>query len=166
MMLEFVIEPLGKQHKRERFDCGETSLNEFLQKFARQNSAKGFGRTFVACVPPEQEVAGFYTLASGSVSFEIVPEKLPRYPIPVVHLGRLATDVQMRGQGLGELLLVDALRRACLVAAEIGIYAVELFALTDRAKGFYLKYGFVPLADDAKHLHLPIETLKKSGLVF
>ncbi len=116
MNLQFVIQPLGKQHKRTHFDCGEESLNEFLQKYARQNSTKGFGRTFVAVLPGEAEVLGYYTLSSGSVSFEIVPEKLPRYPIPTAHLGRLATDVKMRGQGLGELLLIDALERAVLVA--------------------------------------------------
>lgn len=164
MKLRFVIEPLSKRHKRDDFDCGEASLNEFLKKYARQNSAKNFGRTFVAVLPEETKVLGYYTLASGSVAFEVVPEKLPRYPIPTAHLGRLATDLKMRGQGLGELLLVDALRRAVRVAAEIGIYAVELYALTENAKRFYLKYGFVELKDDDKHLYLPIETLRKSGL--
>lgn len=165
MKLDFVIEPLSKLHKRENFDCGETSLNEFLKKYARQNSAKGFGRTFVAVLPDEAEVSGYYTLSSGSVAFETVPENLPRYPIPTAHLGRLATDLKMRGQGLGELLLIDALKRSVIVAAEIGIYAVELYALTENAKKFYLKYGFVSLKDDDKHLYLPIETLKKSGLI-
>lgn len=165
MKLGFVIEPLGKHHRRDEFDCGEESLNEFLKKYARQNSEKGFGRTFVAVLPEGNEVLGYYTLSSGSVSFENFEEKLPRYPIPTVHLGRLAADLKMRGQGLGELLLIDALERIALVAAELGIYAVELYALNERAKNFYLKYGFVALKDDEKHLYLPIETLKKSGLI-
>lgn len=165
MSLQFVIELLSKQHKRENFDCGEQSLNDFLHRFARQNSEKGFGRTFVATLPDQKDVCGYYTISSGSISFEIVPEKLPRYPIPTVHLGRLATDLKMCGQGLGELLLIDALERTVLVAAELGIYAVEFYALTDKAKKFYLKYGFLELQDDEKHLYLPIETLKKSGLI-
>lgn len=165
MKLDFLIEPLGKHHRRENFDCGEASLNEFLKKYARQNDKKNLGRTFVAVLPDDAEVKGFYTLSSGSVSFEVVPEKLPRYPIPTIHLGRLATDLKMRGQGLGELLLIDALKRAILISAELGIYAVELFALTETARSFYLKYGFVPLKDDDKHLYLPIETLKQTGLM-
>ncbi len=165
MNFQFVIELLSKQHKRDKFDCGEQSLNEFLKKYARQNNEIGFGRTFVATLPDKTDVLGFYTISSGSITFEIVPEKLPRYPIPTVHLGRLATDVNLRGQGLGELLLIDALERTVLVAAELGVYAIELYALTDNAKRFYLKYGFVALTDDEKHLYLPIETLKKSGLV-
>lgn len=165
MSLKFVIQPLDKQHKRDSFDCGEEGLNEFLKKYARQNSIRGYSRTFVAVLPEEIEVQGFYTLSSGSVSFETVPENLPHYPIPTIHLGRLATNLKMRGQGLGELLLIDALERTVLVASEIGVYAVELYALSETAKRFYLKYGFVPLKDDDKHLYLPVDTLKKSGLV-
>lgn len=165
MTAQFVIEPLSKRHERENFDCGEATLNEFLKKYARQNSEKGFGRTFVAVLPEQTEVLGFYTLSSGSISFAIVPKNLPRYPVPTVHLGRLAADLRTRGQGLGELLLIDALERTVLVAAELGIYAVELYALNETAKKFYLKYGFVPLKDDEKHLYLPVETLKKSGLI-
>ena len=165
MTLEFVIQPLGRRHQRQNFNCGEESLNQFLQKYARQNSEKGFGRTFVAVLPNEFEVLGYYTLSSGSISFEIIPEKVPRYPIPTVHLGRLAVDLKMQGQRLGELLLIDALERTVLVGVELGIYAIELYALNDYAKRFYLRYGFIELKDDEKHLYLPIETLKKSGLV-
>jgi GNAT superfamily N-acetyltransferase len=165
MKPEFVIEPLDKHHRREDFDCGETSLNDFLRKYARQNAERGLGRTFVAVLPDEKKVRGYYTLSSGSIAFDTVPEKLPRYPIPVAHLGRLAVDLSMRGQGLGELLLVDALERSVLIANELGIYAIELYALTEQAKQFYLKYGFVSLKDDDKHLYLPIKTIIQSGMV-
>ena len=165
MKLEFVIELLDKKHIRDNFDCGEESLNIFLKQFARQNSERGFGRTFVAVLPNETDVLGYYTISAGSVAFDAVPEKLPRYPIPTAHLGRLAADLKMRGQRLGELLLVDALARTVAVAEEFGIYAIELFALNENAKKFYLKYGFIELKDDKNHLYLPIETLKKSGLV-
>lgn len=161
----FGIEALTREHVRAGFDCGDAGLNQFLFKFARQNSEKGLGRTFVAVPSENKAIAGYYTISSGSISFEILPAKLPRYPIPTAHLGRLATDMKMRGQGLGEMLLIDALQRTVSVSAELGIYAVELFALTEKAKSFYLKYGFVPLEDDARHLYLPIETLKKSGLL-
>ena len=164
MKLDFAIELLDKKHKRENFDCGEESLNQFLKKYARQNQEKGFGRTFVAVLPNKSEVLGYYTLSAGSISFEIIPEKVPRYPIPTAHLGRLATDLSMRGQGLGELLLIDALQRVVLVAEKVGIYAVELFALTETAKTFYQRYGFISLIDNDKHLYLSIETLKTSGL--
>ncbi len=121
MKLEFVIELLGKRHQRDKFDCGEASLNLFLQKYARQNATKNLGKTFVAVLPNESPVLGYYTLSSGSVEFENFQEKLPRYAIPTAHLGRLAVDISMKGQGLGALLLVDALARTAKVADERGI---------------------------------------------
>jgi GNAT superfamily N-acetyltransferase len=165
MSFSYIVEPLGTQHNRDAFDCEENSLNEFLKKYARQNDEKGLGRTFVAVKPGDPAIIGYYTIASGAVSFDTVPEKLPRYPIPVAHLGRLAVDKQARGQGMGAFLLIDALRRIAQVADQMGIYAVEVYALNESAKQFYLKYGFTPLEDDPLHLYLPMKKIRKLKLV-
>lgn len=165
MSERFDIEPLTTSHDRQFFDCGEPSLNDFLQRFARQNDDKGLGRTFVAVRPGETAIWGYYTMSSGAVSFDTVPEKLPRYPIPIIHIGRLAVDLRARGQELGELLLIDALRRTSMVAEQIGIYAVEVRALNDTARAFYLKYGFAALLDDPLHLYLPMKTIRQLKLL-
>lgn len=123
------------------------------------------GRTFVAVAAGDPAIKGYYTLANGALKFDNVPEKLPRYPIPVAHLGRLAVDVSARGQGLGEYLLLDALARIAAIAGQIGIYAVEVYALSEPAKNFYLKYGFRPLLDDALHLYLPMKAVRKLKLI-
>ena len=164
MSLRFTIEPLSKQHDRSSFDCGEAALDDFLKRFARQNDERGLGKTFVALSPGETIVRGYYTLSSGAVTFETVPEKLPRYPVPVAHLGRLAVDRSARGRGLGALLLIDALRRAAEVADQLGIYAVEIYAKTVEARAFYLKYGFTPLLDDELHLYLPMRVIRRLRL--
>ena len=165
MTAPYTIEPLDKRHDREAFDCEEDSLNEFLKKFARQNDEKGLGRTFVAVKPGEPAVIGYYTLATGAVSFENVPEKLPRYPVPIAHIGRLAVDKKAKGQRLGEFLLLDAFRRIAQIADQIGIYAVEVHALNETAKSFYLKYGFGPLLDDPLHLYLSMKAIRKLNLI-
>ncbi|MGQ0542814.1 MAG: GNAT family N-acetyltransferase [Blastocatellia bacterium] len=165
MRFDFVVEPLGKKHQRQTFDCGEESLNQFLKNYARQNNEKHLGKTFVAVYRGETEVYGYYMLSSGSIFFETVPENLPRYPLPTVYLGRLAVDTKMRRNGLGEFLLTDALRRIVLVSEDISIYAIELFALNSAAKSFYQKYGFLELKDNDHHLYLPMTTLRKLGLV-
>ncbi|MBX3288936.1 MAG: GNAT family N-acetyltransferase [Acidobacteria bacterium] len=165
MSFDLVIEPLTKKHRRQDFDCGEESLNTFLKNFARQNDERGLGRTFVAVRSGETQVLGYYTISSGSVSFENIPLKLPRYPIPTAHLGRLAVDIRTKGIGLGEHLLMDALARVAAVSEQLGIYAVEAFALNDAAKRFYLKYGFTELKDDTHHLYIAIKTIRDSGLV-
>jgi GNAT superfamily N-acetyltransferase len=158
-------EPIQKHHQREAFDCGSQELNDYLKKYARQNEEKDLSRTFVALQGSDLRVWGYYTLRSGSVSIKDLPpeetKRFPRYPVPVVHLGRLATDVQVRGQGLGAHLLVDALHRAHRSSHEIAAYAVEAIAETEQARNFYLKVGFKGFLDDPLHLYLSMKTIVK-----
>lgn len=165
MSFGLLVEPLLKDHQRFDFDCGIESLNLFLRNFARQNDDKGLSRTFVAVRPGDVTIHGYYSLSSGSVSFEHVPDKLPRYPIPTAHIGRLAVDRRYQGVGLGEFLLIDALRRVEAVANELGIFAVELFAINETAKSFYLRYGFTELADDPYHVYLSLRKIRKLDLI-
>ena len=165
MNTRYDIEPLTARHDRAAFACGEPSLNDFLKRYARQNDERGLGRTYVAVIRDEPRIYGYYTIASGAVSFDAIPEKLPRYPIPVLHLGRLAVDEAAQGQRLGNILLLDALRRAVTLAGQVGIYGVEVNALNETAKTFYLKYGFTPLLDDALHLWISLKAIRALGLV-
>ncbi|MEJ7617044.1 MAG: GNAT family N-acetyltransferase [Pyrinomonadaceae bacterium] len=164
MSVRYAIEPLSPTHDRAAFDCGEPSLDDFLKRFARQNDEKGLSRTYVAVLPGEPKIHGYYSISSGAVRFNTMPEKLPRYPIPVIHLGRLAVDVNTTGLGLGKILLLDALKRAASVSKQLGIYAVEVYALNDAAGDFYFKYGFAALRDDERHLYLTMKAIRKLGL--
>jgi GNAT superfamily N-acetyltransferase len=165
MKLPYIIEPLSTRHNRDRFNCGKQSLNDYIKHFARQNDDKGLGRTYVA-VSSKDETAiyGYYTLSSGALQFDTVPEKLPRYPIPVVLLARLAVDQSVAGHGIGISLLVDALSRSIRLGDQLGIYAVEVQALDETAKAFYLKFGFKELLDDQFHLYITMKTLRKIEL--
>lgn len=160
----FTIERLSSAHDRGQFDCGEPALNEYLQRFAGQHDRKGLGRTYVAVDPGETVVKGYYTISSGAVSFEDVPENLPRYPIPVVLLARLAVDRSARGHGLGAMLLIHALKKAEEVSEQLGVHAVAVDALNEAARAFYLKYGFTELLDDPLHLYLPMRKIRQLGL--
>ncbi len=99
------------------------------------------------------------------MAFQNVPEelkkKLPRYPIPTVHLARLAVDSTDRGEGLGKFLLMDALKRAAGLSQQVGIQAVDVVAKDDNARSFYLKYGFVELTADTKHLYISMKSVRK-----
>jgi len=163
--LSWQIEPLTAAHRRDQFTSGQTQLDTYIRQFARQHARKGFGRTFVAVTPGDKTVRGYYTLSSSSVVFEHIPDdlrqRLPRYPIPVVLLGKLAVDQNVQRQGLGEYLLVDALRRVTTVAEQMGIYALEVHAIDQQARKFYTKYGFQPFRDDPSHLFMPMETIKQ-----
>lgn len=165
----WVIEELGSDHDRAGFSCGHESLDTFLKQFASQNQKTGVSRTFAALRPGQKLVCGYYSLAAGSVQFQQLTDaqrkRLPRYPVPVAHLGRLAVDTSVQGQGLGAYLLVDALARVDRVDRELGIHAIEVVAIDDAAKRFYLKYGFTELADDPHHLFLSMKTVRALGLV-
>ena len=159
----FKIEPINKGHRAKHFDCGEAELNTYLKQFARKNDTSDIGRTYVARRPDEADILGYYTISTGAVKFHQLPAdlKLPRYPTPTVHIGRLATDLTVQGQGLGEALLFDALQKAAAASEVVGIKIVELIAIHDKAKSFYLQYGFTPLKDEPFHLYLNIETVRE-----
>lgn len=163
-MAEWAVEPLAKSHERAEFCCGKGPLDQFLRKLVSQYEKRRLGRTYVAVRPSERRVVGYYTLASGAVSFENLPaaatKKLPRHPVPVILLARLAVDQSVQGQGLGGYLLADALRRSLALAEQLGVHAVEVDAIDEEAKAFYQRYGFVALEDDTMHLFLPMATIE------
>lgn len=162
---ELTIELLTEKHDRLSFDCGEPSLNGYLQRFARQNAELFLGRTYVLVVPGQTRIEGYYTISSGAVAREELPEKrLPRYPIPIVLMGRLAVDSQAQGHGFGELLLLDALKRSAQLAQHLGIYAVVVDALNEQARTFYGKYGFAQTVDDPMRLYLSIKKVLQTDL--
>lgn len=164
-MDEWRIEPLDRSHQRGDFCCGQALLDDFLRSLVSQYEKRKLGRTYVAIRPGDQKVCGYYTLASSSISFQNLPpaaaSKLPKHPAPVALLGRLAVDQTVRGRGLGEKLLLDALQRCLVLSSQLGIYAVEVMAIDSLAKAFYQKYGFVPLPDNDQHLFIPMKTIEK-----
>lgn len=159
------IERIRKDHERADFDCGHAELNDFLRRYARQNDELGLARTFVAVRPGARTVLGYHTLRSGEVAVEDLraedSKRFPRYPVPVVHFARLAVDRRAQGQRLGEALLLDALERALAVSRAVAAFAVEVVAIDDAARAFYVKYGFQELRDDRRHLYLPIKTVAR-----
>ena len=159
------IQRLEKKHDRNAFDCGVPSLNGYLQRLASQHARKGISRSYVAVPTGQHLVQGFYSLATGRMVLADIPEnvrrRLPSYPIPTAHLGQLAVDRCVQGQGLGEALLFDALQRTARVSEELGIYAVTVDALGPRARAFYLKYGFVAIDADPLHLYLEMKVVRQ-----
>jgi len=115
----------------------------------------------------DPRILGYYTLVTRTIDCEIIPDnkKLPRGPIGVVLLGRLAVDKGAQGQGLGKRMLLRAIRQTEQAAREIGIYALVLDALDEEARAWYLRlnFGFETLLDDPNHLFLPVRTIRQLG---
>lgn len=164
----WVIERLAKQHDRSRFDCGQSALNDWLKLRAGQFEKRNLARTYVGVRKEERLVVGYYALCSHRVRYEALSKDqgkgLPKIDVPVVLLGRLAVDQSAQGQGLDELLLVDAIRRVQHIAEVIGVRAVEVDALDEKARNFYSRFGFLSLQDDPLHLFLPMHEIRQLKL--
>ncbi len=160
------IEPFHRDHQRSAFACGQPPLDAFLHAHANQYEKRRLGKTYVAVPRGEKRVLGYYTLAASSVAFDHLPpaatRKLPKHPVPVILLARLAVDRSVQGSGLGEDLLLDALARALTLSESLGIHAIEVHALNNDAAAFYKKYGFVTLVDRPLHLFLPLAAAKNA----
>ena len=161
-MSNFDFQALDKSFDRDTFDCGSEELNNFLKAKARQNQKAGSNRTFVAVKSDDSDkrVLGYYSLSMGEIDLSNLPEalrkKLPKHPVPIARIGRLAVDKSTQGQGLGKFILVDAMKRVQTASASVGVYALLVDAKDDQAKTFYKKYGFIELVDEPMTLFLPL----------
>jgi ribosomal protein S18 acetylase RimI-like enzyme len=159
-----IIEPLNKSHNREQFDCGTEVLNQFLRSTARQHIQKGISRTFVLSEQDlPQTIIGFFTLTLCEVKSEKLPSEIAKkYPsqVPGVKLARLAVDRHWQCQGIGEILMVEAMQRALLVADTAGGIGLFVDAKDEAARSYYARYGFITLEDNPLEMFLPLSLLR------
>lgn len=136
-----IIEPLAQQ-SRKGFACGNSQLDDWIQKYAGQNERQDFSRTYLAI--DGGHLLGFVALSAASVSRHIAPVELtrnaPEY-VPMVAITRLAVDRRAQGHGLGTLLLGFALDKILTVAGMIGAHGTLISAVDDNAKAFYLSHA-------------------------
>jgi GNAT superfamily N-acetyltransferase len=163
----FTIEELGSQHRRKEFACGEPSLDEYIRRYASQDVKRNVARIFVATEPGDPgQILGYYAISAGSVQAAQLPaeysKRVPKYPVPVALIGRLAVSEAAQGKGLGSVLLADALQRIVKASESLAVHAVVVDALHARARAFYEQFGFVPLPEQPLRLFLPLETIGKA----
>lgn len=160
------INPLTKAHERKSFDCGLEDLNRYLREQAWQDAERRVAAPFVLTQPSDSRVLGFYTLSSSIIPVNELPEdlmkRLPRYgQLPVTLLGRLAVDRSVGGQGVGEFLLIDALRRSLGAAQQIAAMVVIVDAKDERAESFYRYFNFQSFQQTPLRLFLPMTQIAK-----
>jgi predicted GNAT family N-acyltransferase len=168
--LEYLTVPLQKTFDKNSFDCGKSTLNNYIQTQASQDVRKRLSVCFVLLNPDQFTIEGYYTLSNASIPYHEVPQKLRnKYPksykyIPVTLLGRLAIDTKIKGRGFGSKLLIDALKRSFHVAdKKIGSVAVIVDPLDEEAEKYYKHFGFVTLPSSGK-MFLDMKTIKKLNL--
>jgi predicted GNAT family N-acyltransferase len=160
----FRIEPLGKKHDRAAFFCGKDSLNQYLKNQAGQAVGKNLAAVFVL-TPDGKKVSGYYTLSSYAVKLDEIPEEIARkltrmQEVPATLLGRLARSAEFRRQRVGEILLVDALKKALQNSVHVASWAVIVDAKDGEATEFYKRYGFIPFPTRPNRLFLPMTLIE------
>ncbi len=158
--MAYRIRPLDAAINAADFRCGHKSLDDYIRRYASQDVRRNVARVFVATPENEpQRPAGFFTLSAGSVSCSSLPatlaSKLPRYPVPVALVGRLAVDQEFQGKGLGSILLADACQKVSQASAVLAVAGIIVDAKDDGAISFYEHFGFVPLQGQADRMLLP-----------
>ena len=148
-------------HDRMAFCCGVPELGDYLHRFAAQQRRKGISAIYVLVdTEKPRQILGYYTLSAAQMDVAELSEadtkRLPRYPVPCFRMGRLACRTDLRGKGLGKLLLACAVDRCLQARKQIAAYAMIVDAKTPDAKAFYRQYGFTSCVDAPAALYLPL----------
>jgi GNAT superfamily N-acetyltransferase len=156
------IEPLGKPHDRAAFTSGQPDIDDWFRRRAGQDERRNIARVFVA-IDDKRAVIGFYSLSSYTLALHDLPvdlaRRLPHYDaIPAARIGRLARDQRARGQGVGELLLADAVRRILGAARSVAVFAIVVDAKDDTAALFYRRFAFQSFPLQPRRLFLLTST--------
>ena len=156
-------EPIAKSHDRKSFDCGDVRMNDFLRRYARQSHEQNASKTFCAIDDGAPgRVLGFYTITPSAVVYDQAPpamsKGLAQHEISGFKLARLATHVDVAGQGLGGQLLAAAALRCLRIAAQSGGVLLIIDAKSERAAKWYAGYGAEALRDHPLTLVIPLAT--------
>jgi predicted GNAT family N-acyltransferase len=162
---KFISEPLAANHDRAAFSCGIAPLDTYLKTQAGQDVKKKLAAVFIL-TPDSKTIAGYYALSQYSVELDVIPDeiarKLTKHPeVPATLIGRLARSSDFIGKGLGEILLMDALKRCLDSAGQVASWAVIVDAKDAKAVAFYKKYGFIAILDTPNRLFLPMTTVAR-----
>ncbi len=158
--MAFYIRPFDASFNAESFQCGQEPLDEYIRRYASQDVRRNVARVFIATPENDpQQLAGFFTLSAGSVSCTSLPaslaRKLPRYPVPVALIGRLAVDKRFQSKGLGSILLADACKKVAQASSVLAVAGIIVDAKDDLAISFYKHFGFIPLQGQTDRMLLP-----------
>ena len=157
---------LNASHNLLEFDCGEDSLNVWLVNHARQADSSGSARTFVVLDSDTNSVAGYFSLTVGQIDVVDAPERVSRgmgrFPIPVVLLARLAVNTKWQSKGLGSAMLREAVLKTLALSENVGVRAMLVHPLDEKAEAFYMKYGFIKSPVREKQLLLLLKDARKT----
>ena len=165
MANDLKIEPLGPQHDRAAFSSGSAALDQYLKTQASQAVEKNLAAVFILTADGKT-ILGYFTLSAFSVKLTEIPEQLAKKltkmgEVPATLVGRLARSLDQKGKGIGEILLVDALKKALQNSVTVASWAVVVDAKDENASVFYKRFGFVEFPNTPNRLFLPLRSIEE-----
>lgn len=152
--------------RKDPFDSGEPELNHYLKQYALKNNKEVAKAFVIISNDGSRTIAGYYTCSMSTINPTGLTleeqKKLPKYPLPVMLIGKLAVDRSFQSMGVGKKLLRHAFENVVTISEKVGVYALRVDALHEKAKRYYVKRGFLELQDSPLTLILPLETIKKA----
>ena len=127
------------------FDCDDISLNQYLKQYAKQNQFKHYiGTTYIALL--NDVIIGYVSVSSSAIkAHELsgdLTKKLPKYPLPILRLTRLAIDKKYQKQGIGKSLLKFVFHLTLKQKEQFGCFGLVVDA-KEGSVSFYEQFGFV-----------------------
>ncbi|MFM9968107.1 MAG: GNAT family N-acetyltransferase [Burkholderiales bacterium] len=164
-MTKYRIRSFDKGADASAFHCGNLVLDNYIRRYASQDARRNVARIFIATPDGDpSQLAGFFTLSAGSVRCTELPEalakKLPKYPVPVALLGRLAVATAYQGKGLGSILLADACRRVAQASSALAVVGISVDGKDEAALRFYRHFGFQSMPGLLSRLLLPTSAFR------
>jgi GNAT superfamily N-acetyltransferase len=162
------IRALDERVDRAGFSSGSDPLDAWFHRQAGQSQRKRLASVWIATTDPEPGVVvGYYSLAPWQIAFEEAPpdltRRLPKYPLAATLLARLAIDRRWQGQGIGGVLLADALRRAHVASKIVPVQLFVVHAKDEKAAAFYATHGFRRFPRTPLDLFMPIASIADAG---
>ncbi len=158
------LERLDAHHELTGFDSGNAESDGWLRRHALAAQQMDSARTFM--LTRDHRILGYFSLTMGSVLRADAPSRLvrglPAYPMGMVLLARLAVAREEHGQGLGALLLAEALRKALAAGEAAAVRLVVVDAVDEAAAVFYERHGFVRASEHLLRLHRGMKDIRAS----
>lgn len=159
-------------HNRTAFSCGVARIDNFIKKTAKKHQKGNFSRVWVAVAPGRSHILGYYAINShiieaADLSTELTKNAPNHGLIPSAYLSFLGVESIHQGQGLGRVLLADALKRIVGVSEQMGVAVIVLDVLDDgdseaieKRKQFYMRFKFTTFPSHPLRMFLPVKNIR------
>ena len=155
------IIPFSKQISRDDFCSGNEILDTWLKQFAGQNESRFRARTFLAIDQDSNQLLGYYTSVFTALDADVLLAGMPvsNYKKPAFLSARLAVNRFSQNEGVGTMLLIDALRRSMQASEAAGLEVVLVDAIDSNAISFYARFGFTRYDWESNRMYISMLAL-------